>query len=78
MEGTQLAPHFLTLPWPVHVLHFLPLIGSSLVSDLCFISVLLCFTFVSVSILVALDLVFSVHHHMFHCFPSHATDDPIM
>ena len=78
MEGTQSAPHFLTLPWPAHVLHFLFLIGSCLVSGLCFISVLLCFTFLSVSILVALGLIFSVHCHTFPCFPSCATDDPIM
>ena len=68
MEGTQSAPHFLTLPWPAHVLHFLSLIGSCLVSGSCFISVLLCFTFVSVSIFVALDLVFSVHRHTFSLF----------
>ena len=78
MEGTQSAPHFLTLPWPVHVLHLLFLIGSRLVSDSCFISVLLCFTFESVSILVALDLIFLVHRHTFPHFPSCATDDPIM
>ena len=57
MEGTQLAPHFLTLPWPTHVLHFLSLIGSCLMSGSCFISALLCFRFLCVSILVALDLV---------------------
>jgi hypothetical protein len=78
MERTQLASHFLTLPWPAHVLCFPFLIGSCLMSCSCLTSVLLCFTFVSVSILVALDLIFSVHRHTLLCSPSCATDDPVM